>query len=196
MKALGMIETYGRVGSIEGLDAALKGAQVTLVNMIRVGAGLTATFVEGDVGATKAAIDAASAAAERVGQLISSHVIPRPDPSVRAMLDMDKPSPNNDPEPEEDLEDNPENKKEEEKVVKAEVKAKEVKTEKIEPVKTVEVETKKESPKKGSKDIEKMTVAELRTMARELKGMTMTKQEIRFAKKDELIKAINKLNNK
>lgn len=109
---------------------------------------------------------------------------------------MDKPSPNNDPEPEEDLEDNPENKKEEEKVVKAEVKAKEVKTEKIEPVKTVEVETKKESPKKGSKDIEKMTVAELRTMARELKGMTMTKQEIRFAKKDELIKAINKLNNK
>lgn len=79
MKALGMIETYGRVGSIEGLDAALKGAQVTLVNMIRVGAGLTATFVEGDVGATKAAIDAASAAAERVGQLISSHVIPRPD---------------------------------------------------------------------------------------------------------------------
>jgi len=196
MKALGMIETYGRVGSIEGLDAAMKGAQVTLVNMIRVGAGLTATFVEGDVGATKAAIDAASAAAERVGQLISSHVIPRPDPSVRAMLDMDKPSPNNDPEPEEDLEDNPENKKEEEKVVKAEVKAKEVKTEKIEPVKTVEVETKKESPKKGSKDIEKMTVAELRTMARELKGMTMTKQEIRFAKKDELIKAINKLNNK
>ena len=54
MKALGMIEVYGRVGAIEGLDSALKAANVSLVNMIRVGGGLTSVFVEGDVGAVKA----------------------------------------------------------------------------------------------------------------------------------------------
>ena len=64
MKALGMIEVYGRVGAIEGLDSALKAANVSLVNMIKVGGGLTSVFVEGDVGAVKASIDAAAAAAE------------------------------------------------------------------------------------------------------------------------------------
>lgn len=58
MKALGMIEVYGRVGAIEGLDSALKAANVSLVNMIRVGGGLTSVFVEGDVGAVKASTDA------------------------------------------------------------------------------------------------------------------------------------------
>jgi len=170
MKALGMIETYGRVGSIEGLDAALKGAEVSLVNMIRVGAGLTATFVEGDVGATKAAIDAASAAAERVGKLLTSHVIPRPDPSVRAMLDMDLPK-QKAPDPQEP-------KQEEEP---------EEEPEKEEPAEEVKAE-----PEKG-KDLEAMTVAELRTLARSMDNMTMTKEEIRFAKKKELVEVIGKL---
>ena len=183
MKALGMIETYGRVGSIEGLDAALKGAEVSLVNMIRVGGGLTATFVEGDVGATKAAIDAASAAAERVGKLVSCHVIPRPDPAVRAMLDMDMPSPK-DPEPEKPAKKNDEkpeetDEAEEQKVVKE---SKEVVT--------------SEKSSDGPQDLEKMTVAQLRTLARGLAGMPMTKEEIRFAKKNELLEVIKKYNNK
>ena len=182
MKALGMIETYGRVGSIEGLDAALKGAEVSLVNMIRVGAGLTATFVEGDVGATKAAIDAASAAAERVGKLVSCHVIPRPDPAVRAMLDMDMPSPK-DPEPEK-----PAKKSNEE----PEEKPKEEHKEDVIEVKKSETE----GSAGASGDLEKMTVAQLRTIARGLESMPMTKEEIRFAKKNELVEVIKKLNNK
>ena len=83
-----MIEVYGRVGVIEGLDSALKAANVSLVNMIRVGGGLTSVFIEGDVGAVKAAIDAGAAAAEKVGKLCSRHVIPRPDGTIRKMLDM------------------------------------------------------------------------------------------------------------
>lgn len=189
MKALGMIETYGRVGSIEGLDAALKGAEVSLVNMIRVGAGLTATFVEGDVGATKAAIDAASAAAERVGKLISCHVIPRPDPSVRAMLDMDIPAPKDpDPQtPEKGCEEGP---------VKAEKpeQKQDVKEEKAEAIGTKATETKETVG--TTQDLETMTVAQLRTLARGLEKMTMTKEEIRFAKKKDLVEVIKKLNKK
>ena len=69
MLALGMIEVYGRIGAIEGLDSALKSANVSLVNMVRVKDRLTSVFVEGDVGAVKAAIDSASAAASAVGKV-------------------------------------------------------------------------------------------------------------------------------
>lgn len=86
MKALGMIEIYGRIGAVEGLDAALKAANVSAVNMSRVGGGLTAFFIEGDVGAVKAAVDAGAAAAAKVGRLLSAHVIPRPADSTRALI--------------------------------------------------------------------------------------------------------------
>ncbi|MCG9478888.1 MAG: BMC domain-containing protein [Actinomycetia bacterium] len=77
-KALGLIETRGLVGSIEAADAMVKSANVTLVSKAYVGGGLVTVIVEGDVGAVKAAVDAGSAAAKRVGELISVHVIPRP----------------------------------------------------------------------------------------------------------------------
>lgn len=86
MKALGMIEVRGRTGAIEGLDAALKAANVSVVSMCKVGGGLTTFFVEGDVGAVKAAIDAGAAAAEKVGELLSSHVIARPAESTRTLI--------------------------------------------------------------------------------------------------------------
>ena len=82
-QALGMIEVVGRLGAIEALDAALKAANVTFVNMSKVGGGLTAVFVEGEVGAVKAAVDAGGAAAERVSPLVSVHVIPRPAQGMR-----------------------------------------------------------------------------------------------------------------
>ncbi|MBQ9827236.1 MAG: BMC domain-containing protein [Lachnospiraceae bacterium] len=87
--ALGMIETRGYVASVEALDAALKAANVTLVDVQCVKGGLVSIFVEGDVGATKAAIDAGAAAAERVGELVSVHVIPRPHREVDTMMDHD-----------------------------------------------------------------------------------------------------------
>ena len=76
--ALGMIETKGLIGSIEAADAMVKAANVYLIGKEHVGGGLVTVMVRGDVGAVKAATDAGAAAAERVGELISVHVIPRP----------------------------------------------------------------------------------------------------------------------
>ena len=89
MEALGMVEVYGMVPAIEALDAAVKAANVTMVDVICVKGGLVCTLVKGDVGAVKAAIDAAAAAAERIGTVLSIHVIPRPIDSMQSMLDSD-----------------------------------------------------------------------------------------------------------
>ena len=82
--ALGMIETKGLVGSIEAADAMVKAANVTLIGKEFVGGGLVTVMVRGDVGAVKAATDAA--AAQRVGELVSVHVIPRPHAEVETIL--------------------------------------------------------------------------------------------------------------
>ena len=84
--ALGMIETKGLVGAIEAADAMVKAANVALVGKVIVGGALVTIFVRGDVGATKAAVDAGAAAADRVGELISTHVIPRPHEEVEYVL--------------------------------------------------------------------------------------------------------------
>lgn len=86
MNALGMIETRGLVGAIEAADAMVKAANVQLVGKEQIGAGLVTVMVRGDVGAVKAATDAGAAAAERVGELISVHVIPRPHSEVEVVL--------------------------------------------------------------------------------------------------------------
>ena len=85
-EALGMIETRGLVGAIEAADAMVKAANVSLVGKETTGAGLVTVMVRGDVGAVKAATDAGAAAAERVGELISVHVIPRPHEEVEFIL--------------------------------------------------------------------------------------------------------------
>ena len=84
--ALGMIETKGLVGAIEAADAMVKAANVQLVGKEHVGGGLVTVMVRGDVGAVKAATDAGASAAERVGELISVHVIPRPHTEVDVIL--------------------------------------------------------------------------------------------------------------
>lgn len=87
-EALGMIETKGLIGAIEAADAMVKAANVHLIGNVLVGGGLVAVMVRGDVGAVKAATDAgaAAAAAQRVGELISVHVIPRPHGEVEMIL--------------------------------------------------------------------------------------------------------------
>ncbi|MBF0786410.1 MULTISPECIES: BMC domain-containing protein [unclassified Streptococcus] len=85
-EALGMIETKGLIGSIEAADAMVKAANVTLIGKEYVGGGLVTVLVHGDVGAVKAATDAGAAAAQRVGELISVHVIPRPHSEVEIIL--------------------------------------------------------------------------------------------------------------
>ena len=86
MEALGMIETKGLVGSIEAADAMVKAANVHLVGKELVGGGLVTIVVRGDVGAVKAATDAGAAAAKRVGELVSVHVIPRPHGEVEMII--------------------------------------------------------------------------------------------------------------
>ncbi|MGG5369804.1 MULTISPECIES: BMC domain-containing protein [Enterococcus] len=84
--ALGMIETKGLVGAVEAADAMVKAANVTLVGTEKIGSGLVTVMVRGDVGAVKAAVDAGSAAAEKVGEVVSVHVIPRPHHDVDDVL--------------------------------------------------------------------------------------------------------------
>ena len=229
MKALGMIEVYGRVGAIEGLDSALKAANVSLVNMIRVGGGLTSVFVEGDVGAVKASIDAAAAAAERVGKLISAHVIPRPDAAVREMLDIalndefngNKSGSDGNAEPKDQAEtgqadasgaDALSGKTEAIVDAEAEIGESEVvadaQTEIGESEGVMYAEAEIEEEEAGAaeahtsanpevhaadyEELEKMTVAQLRRLAREMQDYPLSKQEIKFAKKEDLLMALGR----
>ena len=84
--ALGMVETHGLVAAIEAADAMVKAANVSLIGSEYVGGGLVTVMVRGDVGAVKAATDAGAAAAKRVGELVSVHVIPRPHSDVELIL--------------------------------------------------------------------------------------------------------------
>ena len=85
-QALGMIETKGLVASIEAADAMVKAANVTLIGKEHVGGGLVTVMVRGDVGAVKAAVESGSAAASRLGELVATHVIPRPHTDVEKIL--------------------------------------------------------------------------------------------------------------
>ena len=86
MIALGMVETKGLVGAIEAADAMVKAANVQLVGTEYIGAAYVTVLIRGDVGAVKAATDAGAAAARRVGELVSVHVIPRPHADVERIL--------------------------------------------------------------------------------------------------------------
>lgn len=86
LEALGMVETKGLIGSIEAADAMVKAASVVLIGKEYIGAGYVTVMVRGDVAAVKAATDAGAAAARRVGELVSVHVIPRPHSDVDKVL--------------------------------------------------------------------------------------------------------------
>ena len=86
LSALGMIETNGLVAAIEAADAMVKAANVTLIGKEHIGGGLVTVMVRGDVGAVKAATDAGATAAERVGELVSVHVIARPHGEIEMIL--------------------------------------------------------------------------------------------------------------
>ncbi|MBP2655544.1 MAG: microcompartment protein [Firmicutes bacterium] len=85
-EALGMVETKGLVGAIEAADAMVKAANVVLVGYEKIGSGLVTVMVRGDVGAVKAATDSGACAAQKVGEVVSIHVIPRPHTDVEKIL--------------------------------------------------------------------------------------------------------------
>jgi ethanolamine utilization microcompartment shell protein EutS len=85
-RALGMVETRGLVAAVEAADAMLKAANVTLVGTEKIGSGLVSVMVRGDVGAVKAAVESGAASASRLGELVATHVIPRPHGDVEKIL--------------------------------------------------------------------------------------------------------------
>ncbi len=85
-EALGMVETRGLVAAIEAADSMLKAANVTLIGTEKIGSGLVSVMVRGDVGAVKAAVEAGTAAASSLGEVIATHVIPRPHADVEKLL--------------------------------------------------------------------------------------------------------------
>ncbi len=85
-EALGMIETRGLVAAVEAADAMVKAAEVTLVGTEKIGSGLVSVMVRGDVGAVNAAVDAGKASAARLGEVVATHVIPRPHNDVEKIL--------------------------------------------------------------------------------------------------------------
>ena len=86
--SIGMVETRGYVGSVEASDAMVKAASVSLVRQIQIGGGYVTVVVKGDVGSVKAAVEAGAEAAKRVGELVCSHVIPRPHPELLKQIGM------------------------------------------------------------------------------------------------------------
>lgn len=232
MKALGMIETRGLVAAIEAADAMVKAANVTLACKERVGGGLVTVMVRGDVGAVKAATDAGAAAAERVGELISVHVIPRPHEELEEILgDPDDAAPKAPEGPvkedpptnpkeaapvEEDLKEPEASVTEEEPEVsgepemeqteepeEAQTESETVETQETAQPEESETEESEETdqaagPETGVLEKKKYTpgflssksVAKLRELARKLEIDNMTKADIRFAKKQELIEKI------
>ncbi len=86
MKALGMIETHGLVSAIEAIDAMVKAASVEVLATREIGGGLVSVYIQGDVGAIKAAIDAGASSAKKVGELLSAHIITRPNDETMKVL--------------------------------------------------------------------------------------------------------------
>lgn len=91
-EALGMIETKGFIAAVQAADVMLKAASVTLVGTERVGSGLVAVLVQGDVGAVRAAVDAGAASVNGLGELVASHVIPRPHEDLELLLALKAPA--------------------------------------------------------------------------------------------------------
>nr|WP_130849381.1 BMC domain-containing protein [Intestinimonas timonensis] len=185
MKALGMIETRGLVASIEAADAMVKAANVTLTCKEHVGGGLVTVMVRGDVGAVKAAVDAGAAAAERVGELVSVHVIPRPHEELEGMLTTPAP-----------VTPTPKPPKEPEKVQEPPVSEPPAPQPEPQPEPEAPAEEKAEEGESlqladlTDEVLEAMPVVKLRSVARSVGLDTMTRKEIRFAKKEELVAAI------
>ena len=188
-KALGLVETYGYIGAIEAADICLKAAKVQLIGVELVGGGLVTVKINGDVGAVKAAIDAASVAVEKVGKLISIHVIPRPAPEIVTLSSVTlngckrndcksadcKSAESQEPQ-QYDIEVKKNETAEWEKTCKEE--------------ESVEKNHQEEKPSDIIESLRGMKVVELRSFARELDGINMERSHIKFAKREELLKAI------
>ncbi|MGL5972585.1 MAG: BMC domain-containing protein [Oscillospiraceae bacterium] len=183
-KALGLIEVVGFLAAIEAADVALKSANVHLLNVEKVQGGLVSVSFTGDVGAVKASVDAAAVSASKLGRIHSAHVIPRPDSSIWDMITNNaikkiKEDKNNN-----DLDISV--------IEKTVTKAKDIKNinldiNVIEKVATKTATKTEDNVDINSIDLEKLSVIELRNLARKLQIKSIKRSEIKFAKRDELL---------
>lgn len=196
-KAIGLIEVTGYVAAVEAADSAVKAASVTLIGIEKVKAGISTVKVTGDVGAVKAAVDAAAASADSLGLLRTCHVIPRVDDQVDKFFFTSGSEKSSQDKAEEEKALIRKSKAEvicekEEVVKSSELKREELIEEKIDPV-NEEMKTTEEINVEVIKDeayYNSMKVEELRRYVRNLQIPTMTNKQIKFAKKDVLVKAI------
>ncbi len=215
-KALGLVEVRGYVAAVEAADSALKAANVTLIGLEKIKGGITTIKIIGDVGAVKAAVDAARASVESLGTFRTAHVIPRVDSQVEDLfferhkksqeVSRESYSEKSDTKDKEKIE--TQAKKKEEALVKEKVETSEVEiVEKVTEEKSeAKEENKEEEPQinnveeivkndfKDHIDFNSMKVEELRRLVRTLKIPNMTNKQIKFAKKDVLIKTILEYN--
>ncbi|GAA0776288.1 BMC domain-containing protein [Clostridium subterminale] len=207
-KALGLVEVRGYVAAVEAADSALKAANVTLIGLEKIKGGITTIKITGDVGAVKAAVDAARASVESLGTFRTAHVIPRVDSQVQSLffeghkksqeVSIESSSEKSDSKDNEKIE-APDNKKGETSEVGIVEKVTKEKSEVKEETKEVESQINKieETIKNDFKDhidYNSMKVEELRRLVRTLKIPNMTNKQIKFAKKDVLINTILEYN--
>lgn len=190
MNALGLVETIGYVAAIEALDVCLKSASVEVVGIQKVGQGIVTIEVSGDVGAVKSAVEAAKYAAEKVGILRATHVIPRLHPDVHDALFKKEDIKSVEEETVHEIEE-----KEIEKEIETEVEIKEVEDiqEEIE-IDSVEVEVEEHNDKKDELEkpnLSNLSVKELKNLAKSL-GSKKTYKELNALKKEELISLVDK----
>lgn len=171
-QALGLIETYGYIGAVEAADVCLKSANVRLIGVHLVKGGLVTVVVTGDVGAVRASMDASRIAAEKVARVISVHVIPRPAPDISKFFEY------------------PANKIDE-------AKPEQLENENID----VKIEEASDDPEDSFgnsgfltldyiQKLNSMKVVELRTLARQLPGLKIERNRIKFANRKELLEAL------
>lgn len=219
-QALGMIETYGYVGAIEAADICLKAANVNLIGCEKVQGGLVTIHIRGDVAAVKAAIDAANIAVKKVGMLISSHVIPRPSRDVEKILPQPpSPEPELEKVKEEIIDEKYKKEELEKEIGKQEEDGKEEgRSEELEELIDKEIEVTEDDENEEDEDyeegedyeddkgpsliktkneLERIKTVKLRTLARRLEDryeipFPIERNQIKYAKKGELIEAITK----
>lgn len=186
MNALGLVETIGYVAAIEALDVCLKSASVEVVGIQKVGQGIVTIEVSGDVGAVKSAVEAAKYAAEKVGVLRATHVIPRLHADVHDALFKKEDIKSVEEETVHEIE---------EKEIETEVEIKEIEDiqEEIE-TDSVEVEVEEHNDKKDELEkpnLSNLSVKELKNLAKSL-GSKKTYKELNALKKEELISLVDK----
>jgi len=188
--ALGLIETRGLVGAIEAADAMTKTADVSLISKERSGGGLITIKIKGDVAAVRAAVDAGAAAAQRVGELVSSHVIPRPDDETEILVYPTSEKNKVEQRPEQPPQAKPRRVKAK-TVISPSVDTAVTKPLLPESAEAVEPPTVISDDERGYREqLDAMTVHELRRYARSVQGLTIFGRQISRANRDQLIEEL------